>query len=508
MGSPREFLRRHATGVSVPLALLVGLAAMLAALNLFGGSLGLLLAGGDIESVNGASCVFGAVCALIAFLACRQALLNSFSPAFLRLLVVLYLAALVWVTLFKSVGVRGVNFDLGDIVSQIRQEPESLLVNLLMYVPLGAIVRGRSLSLPKALAVGLGLSLVFEVAQYAFALGIFDVVDVTANLLGTLTGYLVLDALADCGLGLRRTEGDRLRVVLSPRTPRHAAKSPSPTRRVVGVCGVCALGLLAFLAVRALMWEPTTVQVESFSPCATLAALPRRGATAPSEDDLSELPGAVADGGLVTLGCRVLGSVTWESDDGTRCQGLDILVEEPLGNGMTVSHVLPAVLTERSSIRVAGREASLDEASNLLLQSAWWAAEIALEPQDGWLRVERADLTEDLTLSDSTGTATASFPWDSYDRLEASDGAAVMRRMAEGDVVEIPGYVTSMSSVEGEPTTMTLCETTRLLGAPAIDAYGVRVDSGVSLSADDAGSADDLRSFRLRLADGVLELAS
>ena len=84
--------------------------------------------------------------------------------------------------------------------------------------------------------------------------------------------------------------------------------------------------------------------------------------------------------------------------------------------------------------------------------------------------------------------------------------AGTVRQITEGDVIEAQGYVTSLSAFEGEPSVATLCIASHLLGAPAIDAYQARLDSGMSLSTADAGTADDPGSFRLRLTDGQLEV--
>lgn len=506
MNSPRRALRSHPTAIAITIAVVIGITSLLAALNLFGGSLGVMLAGGDVNAINSASCAFAVACTILAFLVTRQALRNSFSIWFIRLLIALYLLALVWVSLFKSVGVRDINLNPGDIVSQMRYAPESLLANVLMYVPLGALVRVKSSRYRTIILTGLGVSLAFELIQYAFALGILDVVDIVANGIGAMAGFVAVGALGNHGLRLVPAESGHVSVSFSPK---HAA--PSLRRRLLAVAAgtTCAfvIGLVALFVLSSLAPESSaSLPPPSFSPSVTLATLPEgdAGISDPADE---RTPGTSPEGDEIALEARVLGSVSWTADDGTPpCQGIDILSEEILPNGVRVSRIVPAVLTEDADIQVKGRNVDLEEAAQLFSQTTWWSARGSLALEDGWLRVTQLQLNEDQTLEVDAEAPIASFPWGAYDDLELTGDAELVDGMADGDTATVSGYVTSQQIPEGGPASMVLCIPSHHLDVPLIEAYRVCLPQPEALGADQAGDAGHLAEFSLRLQDSGLML--
>lgn len=102
---------RSAMLTSLMLALVFGAAALFAVQNLFGGSLALLLSGGNYELMLPSSLVFSVVVAVVTFLFFFQLLCNRFSRVFLLCATVAYLLGIAWVVFFKSIGIRGVNLD-------------------------------------------------------------------------------------------------------------------------------------------------------------------------------------------------------------------------------------------------------------------------------------------------------------------------------------------------------------------------------------------------------------
>ncbi|MCR5611956.1 MAG: VanZ family protein [Clostridiales bacterium] len=70
---------------------------------------------------------------------------------------------------------------------------EELVFNVLAFIPLGLYL--SALEFPKKawarILTGLGLSLVFEIAQYVFAIGTSDVTDLINNTLGTAIGVFI-----------------------------------------------------------------------------------------------------------------------------------------------------------------------------------------------------------------------------------------------------------------------------------------------------------------------------
>lgn len=503
MGSPQESLRRHSTAFSALIAVIVGSAALLSALNLFGGSLGLLLAGGNIERVNLASCLFAVACAAVTFLVSRQALCNSFSMRFLRLLCILYLVALVWVALFKSVGVRDINLDPSDVLSQMRDAPESLLTNLLMFIPFGALIWVGSRRMTVLVAASLGTSLAFELAQYAFSLGIFDVIDIAANVIGSTAGFVTIDLLHAFGLNVTPAEPGYVRISRS----RHYAASPRRPIVAIAAACLCAACFAAFVSSRLLVTgAPSDWTFPAFSPGPTLAALSERAATTPSSDGEVTVGDSPSED-VITLDAWVLGSVSWTSNDGTSCQGIDVLIEDELPNGVRFSRTLPAVITERSGIQVENGSISLEEASQLLAQSTWWSARVTLVQEDGWLSVSKVKLIEARSNASDLDAPAAPFPWESYDNIDTTSDAEKIAGIANGSAVPVRGYVTSQFVPEDGPGTAVLCIPGNFLGVPIVDAYEVGVGQPRELGAERVGDAEHPVTFELLLRDSALEMA-
>lgn len=104
----------------------------------------------------------------------------------------LYVASLVYLLLFKNVGIRG--FELNPIENLRDIQAGSIfvsLMNVLMFVPLGTLITSKKQFLLACLGV-IGV----EFTQYLFSLGICDTGDVFLNILGLLLGV----GLAKSGL--------------------------------------------------------------------------------------------------------------------------------------------------------------------------------------------------------------------------------------------------------------------------------------------------------------------
>ena len=71
----------------------------------------------------------------------------------------------------------------------------NILGNVLVFVPLGFLLRNQNYSWKKCLFFGLGLILVIESLQLVTRLGVFDVDDILLNGLGVLLGIMAHDLL-------------------------------------------------------------------------------------------------------------------------------------------------------------------------------------------------------------------------------------------------------------------------------------------------------------------------
>ncbi|HEM3071193.1 VanZ family protein [Streptococcus suis] len=92
---------------------------------------------------------------------------------------------LVYLLFFKSMGVRGVNWDLLSTFSQdLFLNPAILVFNLLLFLPLGLLF---SFSWKK-LSLFVGAILLVEACQFFFSLGFFDLGDILLNTSGFALG--------------------------------------------------------------------------------------------------------------------------------------------------------------------------------------------------------------------------------------------------------------------------------------------------------------------------------
>jgi glycopeptide antibiotics resistance protein len=120
-------------------------------------------------------------------------------------LFLIYLAALVWILLFKL----GVQFDYmktrsvnlipfgGSSLSQGRIDWSELILNVVVFVPFGiyAGVIYKRWSPNKILFLILALTLLIESLQYILKIGAFDVTDLLTNTTGGVLGWLLFQAI-------------------------------------------------------------------------------------------------------------------------------------------------------------------------------------------------------------------------------------------------------------------------------------------------------------------------
>lgn len=180
-------------------------------------SVDMLLRSFGLDDFTGAiMLVAEAASSVVLFFACYQLISNRLNVAFWRALAVAYGVCLFAVVMLKSVGVREVNFNMVDLLPQLIEYPASVVVNFLLFVPVGALMGWRFRRPLVALPLGLlGIAAV-EVIQYVLGLGIADVVDVVVDFAGLSLGYLIADALRLAGVGL---SGDGVRVRFVRSTP-------------------------------------------------------------------------------------------------------------------------------------------------------------------------------------------------------------------------------------------------------------------------------------------------
>ena len=99
-----------------------------------------------------------------------------------------YLLLFIYLLFFKSIGVKGFNWNLFSTFTQdLFLNPAVLVFNLLLFLPLGLLVPFSW----KKLTLFIGAILIIEVCQYTFSLGFFDLVDILLNTIGFVLGNFI-----------------------------------------------------------------------------------------------------------------------------------------------------------------------------------------------------------------------------------------------------------------------------------------------------------------------------
>lgn len=101
---------------------------------------------------------------------------------------VVYCVLLAGAVMGKSVGVRGVNWDVAAIVDELVPLSPTLVLNVLLFVPVGMMLTDALRESPWAHVGVAAVLLSAEALQYALSLGVCDVNDVLVNYCGVLCG--------------------------------------------------------------------------------------------------------------------------------------------------------------------------------------------------------------------------------------------------------------------------------------------------------------------------------
>ncbi|WP_304856478.1 VanZ family protein [Adlercreutzia caecimuris] len=217
-------------------------------------SVDMLLRPFGLDDFTGAIMLVAEVASSVVLLfACYQLISNRLNVAFWRVLAAAYGVCLFAVVMLKSVGVREVNFNMVDLLPQLIEYPASVVVNFLLFVPVGALVGWRFRRPLIALPLGLlGIAAV-EVVQYALGLGIADVVDVVVDFAGLCLGYLVADVLRLAGVGLN---GDGAHVRFARSAPREGAVRAAGMRLGLAAAAAVAVAVTIGVALAHYDYDP------------------------------------------------------------------------------------------------------------------------------------------------------------------------------------------------------------------------------------------------------------
>ena len=128
----------------------------------------------------------------------------------------IYLIALFWILLFK-LGVRFSYMEKRDVnlipfselfISNGKIDLAEIILNVVIFVPLGiyAGVLFKRWSFGKKLFFFFLLSLVFEMLEFFFKIGAFDITDIITNTIGGIIGLLMFTAIEKLVNNSRKTQ--------------------------------------------------------------------------------------------------------------------------------------------------------------------------------------------------------------------------------------------------------------------------------------------------------------
>ena len=141
---------------------------------------------------------------------------NTSANKITKALLIIYLAALFWILLFK-LGVRFSYMEKRDVnlipfselfISNGKIDLAEIILNVVIFVPLGiyAGVLFKRWSFGKKLFFFFLLSLVFEMLEFFFKIGAFDITDIITNTIGGIIGLLMFTAIEKLVNNSRKTQ--------------------------------------------------------------------------------------------------------------------------------------------------------------------------------------------------------------------------------------------------------------------------------------------------------------
>lgn len=119
-----------------------------------------------------------------------------------NILLFLYIFTLTFLILFKLsldipslVTTRSINLIPFYYDKETTFHLKEIIENILIFIPLGLLLKMKDLSPKKIFLLGFLLSFTYEFLQYIFSIGAADITDIIANTIGTILGSLVYSIL-------------------------------------------------------------------------------------------------------------------------------------------------------------------------------------------------------------------------------------------------------------------------------------------------------------------------
>lgn len=120
-----------------------------------------------------------------------------------NILLFLYIFTLTFLILFKLsldipslVTTRSINLIPFYYDKETTFHLKEIIENILIFIPLGLLLKMKDLSYKKIFLLGFILSFTYEFLQYIFSIGVSDITDIITNTIGAILGSLVYSILS------------------------------------------------------------------------------------------------------------------------------------------------------------------------------------------------------------------------------------------------------------------------------------------------------------------------
>ena len=80
--------------------------------------------------------------------------------------------------------------------AEVDRVKKEIIENILIFIPLGLLLKMKDLSSQKIFLLGFLLSFTYEFLQYIFSIGVADITDIITNAIGAILGSLVYSILS------------------------------------------------------------------------------------------------------------------------------------------------------------------------------------------------------------------------------------------------------------------------------------------------------------------------
>ncbi|MDR0499951.1 MAG: VanZ family protein [Coriobacteriales bacterium] len=406
-----------------------------------------------------------------------QLLSNRFSAKLIKIEAIVFFALLLAITMLKSIGTREINMDIFDIYSSIIEYPASVLINFLLFIPVGAVFFYFLKTFPKAFLASIALVVGIEASQYLFSLGICDIVDFTIDMIGATVGILIPSILRDYGYRIIYEDKYFLKIARLQKSEADCAVAPKDKMLDSKIKLICAtVFLVVFILTTATgfafydykgyvasetvnetnddtlfnMYEKSTSVDEMREIINNLARF--------KVDDLESSNEwlSISSSGIFKARGVIANYEPWLAQNDTLCYGVSLAVQEELGN-IVVAHGLPLIVTSETKFLISGNAIDHAEFEEIILQQFFlYNLEAEFSLQDGWFKAET------LSFSPTKAAQNISYVWFNYQdftesikRAETFAGKHLFE-ISTGRNSTIDGYIDVLSESQGMPSYFTM----------------------------------------------------